>query len=185
MNYNLSMLYSAMKLLIHTCCADCLLKMVESIRAENRFSEISAYYYNPNIHPRSEYQSRLKAVQLMVGDLKLVIGDWRPAEYFEVIKNKKKGERCIDCWTLRLEKTAKYAKTNDFKAFTSTLLTSDYQNGEMIKKIGKNIGEKYDIEFFVPTNICKHLDTKGFYKQTFCGCVYSLVERLEEKFSKE
>ena len=71
-----------MKLLIHACCADCLLKMVESIKTEKKIEEIEVYYYNPNIHPRSEYQSRLKAMQLMIGDLKMIIPDWRPVEYF-------------------------------------------------------------------------------------------------------
>ena len=74
-----------MKLLIHACCADCLLKMVESIKAEKRFNEIEVYYYNPNIHPRSEYQSRLKAMQLMIGDLKMIVADWKPREWFDEI----------------------------------------------------------------------------------------------------
>jgi len=189
-----------MKLLIHACCADCLLKMVESIKMEKRFEEIEVYYYNPNIHPRSEYQSRLKAMQLMIGDLKLIIPDWRPVEYFQGINPPspdksgdtsldravfKKGVRCIKCWRLRLENTAKFAKENGFEAFSSTLLTSDYQNSEMIEKIGKEMAKKYEIEFLVPKNVCKHLETKGFYKQIFCGCCYSLVERFEEKFNEK
>ena len=55
----------------------------------------------------------------------------------------------------------------------------------MIEKIGKEIGEKVGIEFLVPKNICKKLETKGFYKQIFCGCCYSLVERFEEKFNEK
>ena len=172
-----------MKLLIHACCADCLLKMVASVKADKEFSEIEVYYYNPNIHPRSEYQSRLKAMQLMIGDLKMVVADWKPSEYFKKVGSTiKKPERCEKCWILRLERTARFAKENGFKAFSSTLLTSDYQNSEMIEKIGKEIGKKYEIEFLVPKNICKKLETKGFYKQIFCGCCYSLVERFEEKF---
>ena len=181
-----------MKLLIHACCADCLLKMVESIKTENKFKEIEIYYYNPNIHPRSEYQSRLKAMQLMIGDLKMVVADWRPREYFEIQNpskspfdlkgDLKKSNRCPRCWRLRLEKTAEYAEKNGFDSFTSTLLTSEYQNGEIIEKIGKEIGEKHEINFFIPKNICKNLETKGFYKQVFCGCCYSLVERFQEKF---
>jgi len=174
-----------MKLLIHACCTDCLLKMVESIKSEKSFEEIEVYYYNPNIHPRSEYQSRLKAMQLMIKDLKLIIPDWKPSDYFEVVKNKEKSKRCFDCWNLRLEKTAKFAKENGFESFTSTLLTSEYQNGEIIEKIGKEIGKKYEIDFFVPKNVCKQLETKGFYKQVFCGCCYSLVERFEEKFNEK
>jgi hypothetical protein len=82
-----------------------------------------------------------------------------------------------------LEKTAEYAKKNGFEAFSSTLLTSEYQNSEMIEKIGKEIGKKCEIEFLVPKKVYKKLETKGFYKQVFCGCCYSLVERFEKKFS--
>ncbi|MFA6184586.1 MAG: epoxyqueuosine reductase QueH [Candidatus Shapirobacteria bacterium] len=182
-----------MKLLIHACCADCLLKIVESIKLEKRFSEIVVYYYNPNIHPRSEYQSRLKAMQLMIGDLKMIVADWRPREWFETNLPKSlfdkrdflKPKRCERCWRLRLERTAEFAKKNGFEAFSSTLLTSEYQNSEMIEKIGKEIGEKVGIEFLVPQNICKKLETKGFYKQIFCGCCYSLVERFEGKFKEK
>jgi hypothetical protein len=158
--------------------------------------EMAVYYYNPNIHPRSEYQSRLKAMKLIIGDLKMIIPDWRPREYFKVLNlspdksgsllNKerllKKGVRCERCWRLRLEETAKFAKENGFDSFTSTLITSEYQNSEMIEKIGKEIGKKYNIQFLIPNKICKKLETKGFYKQVFCGCCYSLVERFEEKF---
>ena len=177
-----------MRLLIHACCADCLLKMVESVKTENKFEEIQVYYYNPNIHPRSEYVSRLKAMQLMIGNLKMVVADWRPGEYFDCLKpihspSLDRAGRCINCWKLRLEKTAEYAKNNGFESFSSTLITSEYQNNEMIEKIGKEIGEKYKIKFMVPKNVCKKLETKGFYKQIFCGCCYSLVERFEEKFN--
>lgn len=189
-----------MKLLIHACCADCLLKMVESINGEDDLAEITVYYYNPNIHPRSEYQSRLKAMQLMIGDLKMVVADWKPREWFNEINPPspdksgatsldrealKKRIRCEKCWRLRLGRTAEFAKENGFEAFSSTLLTSEYQNSEMIEKIGKEIGEKIGIEFLVPKNICKKMETKGFYKQVFCGCCYSLVERFEEKFNEK
>ena len=181
-----------MKLLIHACCADCLLKMVESIKLEKRFSEIEVYYYNPNIHPRSEYQSRLKAMQLMIGDLKMIVPDWKPSEYFDRLNPSKspldkgdlqKPKRCEKCWNLRLEKTAEFAKNNGFEAFSSTLITSEYQKTDTIEKIGKKIGKKYELEFFIPKNVCKKLETKGFYKQVFCGCCYSLTERFEEKFN--
>lgn len=168
-----------MKILIHACCADCFLKILEGGLGD----EITVYYYNPNIHPRSEFQSRLKAMQLMIGETKMIVADWRPREYFEVIGGDiKKPNRCERCWQLRLEKTAKFAKENGFDGFTSTLVTSEYQNTEMIERIGEEISKRYRIKFVMPKNICKRLETKGFYKQVFCGCCYSLVERFEEKY---
>jgi predicted adenine nucleotide alpha hydrolase (AANH) superfamily ATPase len=169
-----------MKLLLHACCADCILKFVDSIRQENsEIDEIVAYFYNPNIHPRSEYLSRLKAIQKVAEEnkIELVIPDWSPKEYFEKIK--KKENRCEKCWKLRLEKTFEYAKNKNFDLVSSTLITSHYQNGEKIKEIAKELEKEYKVKFLIPKNISKDLKTSGFYKQNYCGCAYSLVEKYE------
>lgn len=171
-----------MKLLLHGCCADCILKFAQALDLQK--IELSVFYYNPNIHPRAEYLSRLKAAQSICDDLKvkLFIPNWSPKEYFTKVKTNQKPARCHQCWQLRLEQTAKFAKDQGFKSFSTTLLTSKYQNADFIKKLGGAIGKKYDIEFFAPKEIPRELPTKGFYKQNYCGCCYSLAERLEEKF---
>lgn len=175
-----------MKILVHSCCADCLLKLVEAMKQESdKNLELTAYVYNPNIHPRSEYLSRLKAVQQIAKEIKieLVVADWSPKEWFEVNKNKfEKPERCHRCWKLRLEKSFEYAKKHGFGAVTATLLTSHYQDRNKIEKIGKDLAKKYEIKFLAPKNININLETKGFYKQNYCGCGWSLVETWSEKF---
>ena len=180
-----------MKLLLHACCADCALKFLESIKNENL--ETTIFYYNPNIHPRAEYLARLVAIKKMVEEkAKIIVPDWRPREYFEKINlpptpffNKTgaiKEQRCIKCWNLRLEATAKYAAENGFDTFSSTLVTSEYQDQETIQKIAGAKAKKYKIEFWKPEHVCTCLKTAGFYKQFFCGCVYSMRERYEEKY---
>jgi len=165
-----------MKILLHACCADCLLKIADGE------TKTTAYFYNPNIHPRSEYQSRLAAIRKVTEEEKidLSVPDWRPKEYFEAVKNNK--SRCKNCWKLRMERTAKEAKSKGFTGFSTTLLASQYQNQKIIEKIGQEMAEKYEIKFWVPKEIKRELKTSGFYKQFFCGCVYSLRERLEEKY---
>lgn len=170
-----------MKLLLHACCADCALKLLEAIKKEK--NEVTIFYYNPNIHPRAEYLARLLAIRKVIGkDAKIVVPDWRPVEYFEKIKSEKFGERCVDCWSLRLEATAKYAKEKGFDCFSSTLVSSEYQDQDKIEKIALNKAKKYGVKFLKIENIDKELKTSGFYKQFFCGCVYSLRERYEEKY---
>lgn len=173
-----------MKLLLHACCADCAIKFFESAKNENL--ETTIYYYNPNIHPRAEYLARLKAMQQVAAEakIKVIVADYSPREYFEKIKSDKFGERCVDCWNLRLDKTAKYAKENDFDCFSSTLVSSEYQDQEKIEKIAKAMAEKYQIKFWKAKEISCRLKTSGFYKQFFCGCVYSMRERYEEKYRK-
>jgi len=187
-----------MKLLIHACCADCLLKFVDSIKTENKeILEIEVYFYNPNIHPRSEYLARLKAIQNITEEngIKLVVPDWSPKEWFAVqnpsvlrtapldkgeqLKNK---TRCENCWELRLRKTFEYAKEKGFELVSSTLITSHYQNSEKIGQIANGLEKEYGIKFLTPKKVNKDLKTKGFYKQNYCGCCYSLVEAWTEKF---
>ena len=188
-----------MKLLIHACCADCLLKFVDSIKAENKeILEIEVYFYNPNIHPRSEYLARLKAIKKITEEnrIKLIVADWSPKEWFkyqislgcaaspfEEREKSKNKSRCERCWELRLRKTFEYAKSKKFDLVSSTLITSHYQDSEKIIEIAKKLENKYKIKFLVPKKVSKELKTKGFYKQNYCGCCYSLVEAWGEKFN--
>ena len=169
------------KILLHGCCGDCIWKMADS--AANEEVELTLFYYNPNIHPRSEYQSRLKAMQMVTEKkgIKIIIPDWKPSEYFEATGGNTPG-RCEKCWRLRLEKTAAEAKIREYDFFSTTLLTSLYQNEAKVRQIGEEVGEKYGINFWSPKVIIKEAATKGFYKQIYCGCIYSLTERWEEKY---
>jgi epoxyqueuosine reductase len=187
-----------MKLLLHACCADCALKFLESAKNDNL--ETTIYYYNPNIHPRAEYTARLKAMQQVAAEngIKIIIPDWKPREYFSGINPSPLGKlgaspfdkgdpvgkpnRCVKCWNLRLGATAKFAHDNNFEYFSSTLVTSDYQDQEKIEKIALDMAKKYKVKFWKPKKMCGDLKTSGFYKQFFCGCVYSMKERYEEKY---
>lgn len=171
-----------MKLLLQGCCADCCLRFLEAVKKEKKGVEVVVYFYNPNIHPRSEYQSRLKAIKQVLEErkVKLVVPDWRPKEYFEVAKNDQK--RCNNCWKLRINRTADWAKSNGFEQFSTTLLSSQYQNQKEIINIGEKAEKRWGVKFWVPKKKIPKLKTSGFYKQFFCGCVYSLKERFEEKF---
>ena len=172
-----------MKLLLHACCADCTLKFLESAKTEDL--ETTIYYYNPNIHPRAEYTARLKAMQQITTEnkVKIIVPDWKPKEYFKEINDQsERPNRCIRCWNLRLGITAKFASENGFDIFSSTLISSQYQDWKKIEEIAVNMAKKYKINFWRPETINCDLKTSGFYKQFFCGCVYSMKERYEEKY---
>ena len=183
-------------ILLHSCCADCTIKLLESIEKETNFKskDIVLFFYNPNIHPRSELLSRQRALKKMYKDkYKIVIGDWRPEVWFEKITQKipdktkayagmTKDLRCPKCWELRLEKTFQYAKENEFEIVSSTLSSSMYQDFAKIKEIGENLAKKYEVDFWVPEKINRQKETKGFYKQNYCGCCLSLMERMMDKF---
>lgn len=45
-----------MKLLLHICCAPCSLMCIETLRGDGLSPD--GFWYNPNIHPFTEYRSR-------------------------------------------------------------------------------------------------------------------------------
>lgn len=195
-----------MSLLIHACCADCLLKLLDSLKTEPNFTAANTkiIFYNPNIYPREEYQARLKAVKKIATEqgIKLIVPNYKPQEYFAAVggisgEDEGYGEandgisrvnipsskvRCPKCWFLRLSKLFMCAQAENCNSVTSTLLSSSYQDQEKIKSIALELSKKYKIDFYLPKNICCHLKTSGFYKQNFCGCLFSLIEKSREKY---
>jgi len=168
-------------ILIHTCCADCLLNTLKYLREEgivNMDSRVVILFFNPNIHPRSEFLERLntvKKVLLNEKNIELVIPDYTPKEYFKGIERKE--ERCVGCWELRLRNLFEYAKENGFENITSTLLVSHYQERGKILQIAKGLNEKYGLNF-IDVDSRHNCRNTGFYKQNYCGCCYSLMERM-------
>lgn len=168
-----------MKLLIHTCCADCALKMIEKI---NPGIEICLYFYNPNIHPESEWQARKNAVKQVFADKPygLVFTNWTPKDYFAQVKGPL--DRCPKCWRVRLIKTFEYAKANGFDQVSSTLFTSIYHDQTVLRQIAADLGKQFGIEVYYPKTVDYELKTAGFFKQNYCGCLFSLMEKYQGKY---
>jgi len=180
-----------MKLLLHICCAPCLIYPLERLKASGH--SVIGVFYNPNIHPFSEYKNRRKAVEDFSKTLALDVGypDYKPEEFFRQINLREVSpERCLLCWGLRLKKTAVLAKEKGFDAFTTTLLVSPYQDQEALKKIGSDIGKDFGIDFFYEDfrvgfrKAHEQAKASGIYCQRYCGCIYSEIERFDKTARK-
>ena len=169
-----------MKLLLHTCCAPCSVYCIDSLREEG--IEPTVYWFNPNIHPYMEYKARrdtLKEYTKSI-DVKAIFEENYGLRDFCKNVVGDLNNRCKNyCYPVRLEQTAKYAKENGYTHISTTLLVSPYQNQEAIVEIGKQMAEKYGVEFL-------YRDFKvgfrqgqakarelGLYMQKYCGCVFS------------
>ena len=173
-----------MKLLMHTCCAPCSVYCIESLKNEEIAPDL--YWYNPNIHPYTEYKARrdtLIEYAKNIG-LDLIIEENYGLREFckNVIEDLE--NRCANyCYKIRMEQTVKYAKENGYDAFTTTLLVSPYQQHDVLKNICEELAKKYDIEFLYRDfrigfregqNKAREL---GMYMQKYCGCVFSEEDR--------
>ncbi|MBI5467830.1 MAG: epoxyqueuosine reductase QueH [Deltaproteobacteria bacterium] len=105
----------------------------------------------------------------------------------EIIKFPAHGERCVYCYSVRLEATAKAAKEAGFDAFTSSLLYSRYQAHDEIRRAGTGIGERLGVPFYYADfrgGWQAGIDESramGLYRQKYCGCIYSRIERYAKK----
>ena len=169
-----------MKLLMHTCCAPCSVYCIDSLREEG--IEPTVYWYNPNIHPYTEYKARrdcLKEYTKSIGVEAIFEEDYGLDEFCKNVISDLKN-RCINyCYKVRLEKTVKYAKEHGYDAFTSTLFVSIYQKHEELKKICEELSKKYEIKFLYRDFRVGFREGQakarelGLYMQKYCGCVFS------------
>jgi predicted adenine nucleotide alpha hydrolase (AANH) superfamily ATPase len=180
-----------LRLLLHICCGPCSIFPFQKLQEEGY--EITGFFYNPNIHPEQEFMRRREAISDFVQrqNLKVVYFNYLPEDFFSRISPAlQKPQRCFSCWELRLTKAALYAKGNHFDLFSTTLLISPYQDHERLREIGEKIAQKEGIEFMSrdfrggfqdSQNTAREL---GLYRQKYCGCIYSQIEREEAVRSK-
>ncbi len=173
------------KLLLHVCCGPCATEVIE--RLKDKF-DLSLFFYNPNIHPKKEWNKRLKYVKKIadIYGLELYIHEQDDGVWFkktEGMENEPEGgKRCEVCFDMRLDTAARFAKDNGFDAFTTTLSISPYKNHFLIVKLGNKIAEEYGIEFIDDDFKKKQGYKKSIelskkyklYRQKYCGCLYSM-----------
>lgn len=186
-------------LFLHSCCAPCSSYVLKYLR---EYFRITVFYYNPNISEQAEYrhrvqeQKRLIAIyneQLTKGQpgytIQVVEGDYEPEKFFAFATALKDvpegGERCFRCFDLRLRKTAERAKQGGFDYFATTLTISPLKNAAKLNEIGEALGEEYGVSW-LPSDFKKKNGYRqsvelsaeyGLYRQDYCGCIYSKLER--------
>ncbi len=191
------------KLLLHTCCAPCSAGVFEQL--ENDF-QVSAFFYNPNIYPveeqlKREQESRIFCDELDINffeldsylrendnlsNLNKNIYIVETNKWFEKTKGyelePEGGQRCLICYTIRLEKIAACAKDLGFDFFATTLTISPYKKAEIINPIGLDLAKKYNIKFYEADfkkkgGFQKSLEISkkhNLYRQNYCGCKFSI-----------
>jgi len=175
------------KILVHLCCAICGVALIEKLR-EN--FEPTIFFYNPNIYPAEEYNKRKEAVVELaeIYGIDFVEGKYDTENWMEKVKGKEQepeqGSRCYDCFEMRLEKSAEFAKENGFEIFTTSLFVSPFKNEKVVNEVGKKVSEKSGIKFLEMEGVIENktenwkktreLSKKyNFYSQKYCGCIFS------------
>lgn len=179
------------KILLHSCCGPCSIYPIEHLRSEN--FDIVGHFYNPNIHPFTEWQKRKDNFQWFAENegIKTIIEDDYDLEGFLQNVVHREANRCRYCYGMRLTRAAQIARKGKFDAFTTSLLVSPFQKHDLLREIGEAVGEKYGVPFhyvdFRPGFKEAYMKAKqtGHYTQQYCGCIYSERDRYMPRNKKQ
>ena len=180
-----------MKTLLHICCAPCSIACIDTLRQEG--IEPVGFWYNPNIHPFTEYKMRKNTLIEYAKsiDLKLEIENEYGLRRFIEGVYPDFDHRCAFCYTLRFEETARYAAEHGFDQFTSTLFVSLYQNHALMREVAERAAEKYGVQYlhrdFSPRFREGQDEARelGLYMQKYCGCIFSEEDRYKKRPKKK
>ncbi len=189
-------------LFLHSCCAPCSSYVLKYLR---QYFKITVFYYNPNISEQEEYRKRVEEQKKLIEiyndqldgyPIDIVEGDYEPQVFFDMARDYKDcpegGERCFLCYELRLRKTAEKALAGGFDYFGTTLTISPLKNAAKLNEIGERLEKELGVKW-LPSDFKKKEGYKqsielsaeyGLYRQDYCGCVYSKVERERQKKEK-
>ena len=175
------------KLLLHSCCAPCSGEVMEAIMASD--IEFTIFFYNPNIHPKKEYEIR-KVENIRFAEklnIPIIDADYDTDNWYERAKGMEyepeRGKRCTMCFDMRFERTALYAFENGFDTISSSLGISRWKNFDQINDCGLRAVEPYEGVSYWTFNWRKKGGSarmleiskrERFYMQEYCGCAYSL-----------
>jgi len=163
---------------------------VKSLRAEG--IEPTGYWYNPTIHPYTEYRARRDALTGYAESIgmALVTEDFYGLRPFVRAVAEDIEGRCAVCYAARMRQTARYAKEHGYTHFTSTLFYSVYQKHGLLRAAAEDAAAEFGVPFlyrdFRPLYREGQAEARalGLYMQKYCGCVFSEEERYHAQLRK-
>lgn len=187
-------------LLLHSCCAPCSSYVLEYL---SNYFAITVFYYNPNIFPETEYYHRAQEQRDFIEripqkyPIQFMEGNYDTKRFYDTVKGHETdpegGERCHHCYELRLREAMEIAEKEGFDYYTTTLSISPYKNSNWLNEIGEQLCEGKHVKY-LPSDFKKKNGYKrsvelsseyGMYRQDYCGCVYSKMERDAQKRKAE
>ena len=182
-------------MLVHICCSVDSHYFLQKLKTQFPEEKLTGFFYDPNIHPYSEYYLRLLDVKrsCKMLNIELIEGEYDFENWLDAVKGlenePEKGSRCSVCFDRRFEVSAKKASQLGLKSFTSTLLTSPKKSLKQLEKAGDFLAKKHGISFYAPDyrkasgtqeqNILAKKDS--LYRQDYCGCMFGLNMQRDEQ----
>ena len=182
------------RVLLHSCCAPCSGAMVEEMCASDKLDKVTVFFYNPNIHPKKEYEIRKEENKRFCAKLgiEFVDCDYDAENWYARVKgmefDPERGRRCTECFDMRMERCALFAHEHGYDAIATTNATSRWKDAAQVDDSGRQAAARYpgmhywsyDWQSDEMTLRKYHISAANrFYKQEYCGCSYSLRDSNE------
>jgi len=182
-------------MLVHICCSVDSHFFLEKLQADFPNEKLTGFFYDPNIHPYSEYRLRYLDVKRSCKTLgiELIEGEYDYENWLEAVhgleKEPEKGERCAVCFDKRFDVSAHKALEMGEKKFTTTLLVSPLKSQEQLKVSGDVFFESHGVEFIAvdyrsgggTQDQSRVTKEQKLYRQDYCGCLFGLTMQREQQ----
>ncbi|MDD2838382.1 MAG: epoxyqueuosine reductase QueH [Sulfuricurvum sp.] len=182
-------------MLVHICCSVDSHFFMEKLQQEYPDEKLVGFFYDPNIHPYSEYRLRLLDVERSCKKLgiELIEGPYDYENWMDAVrgleKEPEKGSRCEVCFDKRFEVSAHKALELGETSMTTTLLVSPLKSQEQLKKSGDAFHSTHGVEFIAfdyrkngGTNDQGRVSKEQqLYRQDYCGCIYGLTMQRDQQ----
>ncbi|MDO9207115.1 MAG: epoxyqueuosine reductase QueH [Sulfuricurvum sp.] len=182
-------------MLVHICCSVDSHFFMEKLQQEFPDEKLIGFFYDPNIHPYSEYQLRYLDVQRSCKKLgiELIEGEYDFEDWMDAVrgleKEPEKGARCAVCFDRRFEVSAHKALELGEKSMTTTLLVSPQKSQDQLKKSGDAFHASHGVEFIAfdyrkngGTNDQSRVSKEEqLYRQDYCGCIFGLTMQRDQQ----
>ncbi|CAD7288668.1 epoxyqueuosine reductase QueH [Campylobacter suis] len=180
-------------MLVHICCSVDSHYFLQRLRKELPDEPLLGYFYDPNIHPYSEYLMRYEDVKRSCDKLgiELLMGEYEYESWLAGTKGledePEKGKRCAYCFDFRVGNSAKKAVELGHKSITTTLLMSPKKDFTQLTNALKRAVDGTDLEIFAVdfragggTNEQFELAKNDkLYHQNYCGCIFGLSKQRQ------
>jgi len=182
-------------MLVHICCSVDSHFFLEKLKIDFPQEKLIGFFYDPNIHPYSEYQLRLLDVKRSCKKLgiELLEGPYDFESWIQAVKGlenePEKGARCEACFNKRFEVSAQKALELGEKKVTTTLLVSPLKSQEQLKYSGDMFFKKHGVEFIAvdyrlgggTQDQSRVTKEEQLYRQDYCGCIYGLTMQRKQQ----
>ncbi|MDA7818302.1 epoxyqueuosine reductase QueH [Sulfurimonas sp.] len=182
-------------MLVHICCSVDSHFFLEKLQQDFPQEKLTGFFYDPNIHPYSEYQLRYLDVQRSCKKLgiDLLEGEYDFEAWMQAVKGlenePEKGARCEVCFDKRFSVSAKKALELGEDKITTTLLVSPLKSQEQLKRVGDEFYAKNGVEFIAvdyranggTQDQSRVTKEEQLYRQDYCGCIFGLTMQRDQQ----